>query len=149
MGPHSLSRLGLFPGTLLREMVSFEIVKEAEVATTVVKQRRERRKATRYSIFLPVTVQTLRQQSWNARSKNVSVRGAYVFVEPDANLLPGTELDLTLTLPKQVTSGAEVLVHARGRAVRIDKSAEAETGHIGLAVAFETCDFARSASPYC
>jgi len=147
MGPHSLSRPGMLSETLLREMVSFETAKEAEVAITVVKQtqveRRERRKATRYSLFLPVTVQTPRQQSWNARSKNVSVRGAYVFVEPDANLLPGTELDLTLTLPVEVTTGAEVLVHARGRAVRIDKSAEAGTGHIGLAVAFETCDFAR------
>jgi PilZ domain len=134
-------------------MVSFETVKEAEVTITVVKQtqveRRERRKATRYSLFLPVTVQTPRQRSWNARSKNVSVRGAYLFVDPDDNLLPGTELDLTLTLPKEVTTGAEVRVHARGKAVRVDKFAKAGTRRIGLAVAFETCDFVRSASPYC
>ena len=75
------------------------------------------------------------------------MRGAYVFVEPDANLLPGTELDLTLTLPTEVTAGAEVLVRAHGRAVRVDKSAGGKTGHMGLAVAFETRDFIRSASP--
>jgi PilZ domain len=121
------------------------------VATTVVNQtqgeRRERRNASRYTLFLPGIVRTARQQSLNARSKDVSVRGAYLFVESDDNLLPGTELDLTLTLPKEVTTGAEALVCAHGRAVRVDKSGVG-TGHMGLAVAFETCDFTRSAPPY-
>jgi len=116
---------------------------------TVVSQprveRHERRQAGRYSIFLPVIVHTARQQSRNARSKNVSTRGVYLFLESDDNLLPGTELDLTLTLPKEVTAGAEVLVRAHGRAVRVDKSA----GRLGLAVVFETCDFIRSPSPCC
>jgi hypothetical protein len=122
------------------------------LAKTVVNEtqveRRERRKASRYSLFLPGIVRTARQQSWNARSKDVSARGAYLFVESGENLLPGTELDLTLTLPKEVTTGAEALVCAHGRAVRVDKSGEG-TGHTGLAVAFETCDFTRSATPYC
>jgi hypothetical protein len=123
------------------------------LAKTVVNEtpveRRERRKASRYSLFLPGIVRTARQQSWNARSKDVSARGAYLFVESDDDLLPGTELDLTLTLPKEVTTGAEALVCAHGRAVRVDKSAGDGTGYIGLAVAFETCDFTRSASPCC
>ena len=123
------------------------------MATTAVNQtqveRHERRKASRYSLFLPVTVWTARQQSWNGRSKDVSAQGAYLFVESGDNLLPGTELDLTLTLPTEVTTGAEVLVRAHGRAVRVDKSAGEETGHMGLAVAFETRDFIRSASPRC
>jgi len=121
------------------------------VATTVVNQteveRHERRKASRYSLFLPVIVRTARQQSLNARSKDVSARGAYLLIESDDNLLPGTELDLTLTLPTEVTAGAQVLVRTHGRAVRVDKSAGEGTGHMGLAVAFETRDFIRSAPP--
>jgi hypothetical protein len=52
-------------------------------ATTSAKHahvcRRERRKASRDRLVLPATVRTARQQSWNARSKDVSVRGAYLF----------------------------------------------------------------------
>ncbi|PYU19164.1 MAG: hypothetical protein DMG32_24980 [Acidobacteria bacterium] len=110
-------------------------------------EREERRKASRYSLFLPVIVRTARQQSWTARSKDVSARGAYLFVESDDDLLPGTELDLTLTLTKEVTTGAEALVCAHGKAVRVDKSVREGTGHVGLAVAFETYDFTRS--PLC
>jgi hypothetical protein len=112
------------------------------VSKTPVK-RHERRKASRYRLFLPGIVRTASQQSRNARSKDVSARGAYLFVESDDNLLPGTELDLTLTL--EFTTGAGALVCAHGRAVRVDKSGE-ETGTMGLAVAFETCDFTRSSS---
>ena len=119
------------------------------VANEIQTGRRERRKASRYSLFLPAIIRIARQPSLNARSKDVSARGAYVFVESDDNLLPGTELDLTLALPKEVTSGAEALLCAHGRAVRVDKSAGEGTGDIGLAVAFETCDFIRSTSPHC
>jgi PilZ domain-containing protein len=135
------------------DWVQFETVKGAQVATTVVNQprveRHERRKASRYNLFLPVVVRTARQETWSARSKDVSTRGVYLIVESDDNLLTGTELDLTLTLPKEVTGGANVLVRAHGRAVRVDKSAGQGTGDMGLAVAFETCDFIRSTSPYC
>ena len=111
-------------------------------------ERLERRKAHRYSLFLPVIVETSRQRSRNASLRNVSARGAYLLVDADDNLLPGAELDLTLTFPKE-TTGAEVLVRAHGRAVRLDKSAGEGTGHIGLAVVFETCDFIRSTPPCC
>ena len=108
-------------------------------------ERHERRKANRYTLLLPGIVRTARQQSLHARSKDVSARGAYLFVQSDDNLLPGTELDVTLTLPTEVSTGAEALVCAHGTAVRVDKSG-AGTGQIGLAVAFETCDFTRSAT---
>lgn len=121
------------------------------VETTVVSQflveRHGRRKARRYNLALPVIVRTATQKSPNAKSKDVSTRGVYLLVESDDNLLAGTELDLTLTFPKEVTAGAEVLVLAHGRAVRVDKSTGEGTGHMGLAVAFETSDFIRSTSP--
>jgi hypothetical protein len=124
------------------------------VTTTSTKQTqaegRERRKANRYSLIVPGIVQTSRpQQSLTARTKDVSSRGAYIFVEPNHALFLGTELDLTLILPKEIAVGAEVLVRAHGRAVRVDKSAPGRTGNMGLALVFETCDFTRSVSPPC
>jgi PilZ domain len=111
-------------------------------------ERHERRATNRYDLVLPVTVQTTGQPSRSARSKDVSRRGIYLVLESDDNLLPGTELDLTVTLPHEVTAGTEVFLCAHGRAVRLDKSAGEGTGDMGLAVAFETCDFIRSAPPY-
>jgi len=127
--------------------VLFETGKGAQVETTVVSQPRiekqERRKAQRYNLVLPVIVRNARRQSRNAKSKDVSTRGVYLLVKSDDGLLPGAELDLTLTLPKEVTSG-EVLVRAHGTVVRVDKSAGEGTEDMGLAVAFGTCDFTRS-----
>jgi hypothetical protein len=92
-----------------------------------------------------VIVRNAKQQSRNAKSKDVSTRGVYLLVESDDSLLPGAELDLTLTLPKEITS-AEVLVRALGTVVRVDKSAGERPEDMGLAVAFKTCDFIRSTS---
>jgi hypothetical protein len=122
-----------------------------DVARTGVNQddRHDRRKAYRYPLLLPAIVRTAEQKSWTARSKDVSAKGAYLLLDSDADLHPGTELELTLTLtlPKEITSGTEVLVCAYGRAVRVDKSAERGTGPMGLGIAFKTRDFIRSESP--
>jgi hypothetical protein len=93
-------------------------------------------------------IRSTRQQSWTARSKDVSARGAYLFVESDDDLSPGVDLELTLTLtfPEDIAGGSEVLVRAHGKVVRIDKSAGRGTGQMGLAVAFQTYDFMRSES---
>jgi len=122
------------------------------VATTRAKQAQgashERRKTNRYSLLLPATIRTTSQQSWTARSKDVSARGAYLFVESDDDLFPGTDLELTLTLtfPEDIAGGSEVLVAAHGKVIRVDKSAGRGTGQMGLAVAFQTYDFMRSES---
>ena len=104
----------------------------------------ERRASCRYGLSLPVIVRTAGQPSRSASSKDVSTGGVYLLVETDDKLLLGAELDLTLALPKDATGGDELLVHAHGRTVRIDKFGKDGTGGIGVAVVFETYDFIRS-----
>jgi hypothetical protein len=111
-------------------------------------ERRERRAANRYDLILPVVVQTAGQQSRSARSKDVSTGGIYLVLESDENLLPETELYLTVTFPKEITGDDEVLLRAHGKAIRVDKFGQGGTGRVGVAVVFQRRDFIRSTSPY-
>jgi PilZ domain len=110
-------------------------------------ERRERRAANRYGLILPVVVQSAGQQSCSARSKDVSTGGIYLVLESDENLLPETELYLTVTFPKEITGDDEVLLRAHGKAIRVDKFGQGGTGHVGVAVVFQRRDFVRSTSP--
>jgi len=107
-------------------------------------ERKERRKTRRYNLSLPATVSTLGQEAVNAKSRDVSTGGVYLVFDSRDDLVPGTELDLTLTLPKEVTSEEEVLVRAHGRMVRVDTFGESGTKMVGIAVAFERHHFIRS-----
>jgi hypothetical protein len=110
-------------------------------------ERRERRAANRYDLILPVVVQTAGQPSRSARSKDVSTGGIYLVLESDENLLPETELYLTVTFPKEITGDDEVLLRAHGKAIRVDKFGQGGTGRVGVAVVFQRRDFIRSTSP--
>jgi len=91
-------------------------------------ERHERRTTNRYELTLPVIVQTAGQPSRSARSKDVSTGGIYLVLESDDNLLPGTELYLTVTLAKEVAGEDQVLLRAYGKALRIDRFGEGGTG---------------------
>ena len=141
---------GQIAGSL--DWVPFEAAKEAQMATGIVSkssaERRERRAANRYDLILPVVVQTAGQQSRSARSKDVSTGGIYLVLESDENLLPETELYLTVTFPKEITGDDEVLLRAHGKAIRVEKFGHGGTGRVGVAVVFKRRDFIRSTSPY-
>jgi len=107
----------------------------------------KRRAANRYNLMLPVMVQTAGQPSRSARSKDVSTAGIYLVLESDDNLLPETELCLTVTFPKEITGEDEVLLRAHGKAIRVDKFGQGGTGRVGVAVVFKRRDFIRSTSP--
>ena len=108
-------------------------------------EQQERRRATRYNLSLPVVV-VAGQLSLRATSRDVSTGGVYLVFESLEDLLPGTELDLTLTLPKEVTSEEEVLVRAHGKTVRVETFSEDGTAGAGVAVIFERHHFLRSNS---
>lgn len=108
----------------------------------------ERRASYRYDVLVPVIVRIPGQQSRSARSKDVSTGGAYLLTE-STDLLPGTQLELTLTLPKDVTGGAGALVRASGKIVRVDKCDPEGERRTGVAVVFETYDFFPSTFPSC
>jgi hypothetical protein len=132
--------------------VLLEAAKEVQMATDMIsnfsEETHERRATNRYELALPVIVQTAGQPSRSARSKDVSTGGIYLVLESDDNLLPGTELYLTVTLAKEIAGEDEVLLRAHGKAIRIDRLGEGGTGSsMGVAVVLKTHDFTRSTSP--
>lgn len=110
-------------------------------------EKHERRRTTRYNLSLPVVV-IVGQRSFRATSKDVSTGGVYLIFDSQENLLLGTELDLTLTLPQELTTEEEVLVRAHGKTVRADTFSGNGTRCAGVAVVFERHHFLRSNSPY-
>jgi hypothetical protein len=58
-------------------------------------------------------------------------------------LQAGSELDITLTLPSELTHGSEVFVRAAGKVVRVDPRSEAGNMRIGVAAVIERYDIVR------
>jgi hypothetical protein len=104
----------------------------------------ERRMARRYDLSLPVNVRLPVNREpgiHNGQTRDISTRGVYFTVHKE--LAPGTELDFTLTLPSEITRGAEVFVRAHGRVVRVDKHKDEEHESIGVAAVIERYDIIR------
>ena len=104
----------------------------------------ERRMARRYDLSLPVSVRMPLNREPRAQSgqtRDISTRGVYFTLGND--LAPGTEVDFTLTLPSEITRGAEVLVRAHGRVVRVDKRSDDNYQTIGVAAIIERYDIIR------
>jgi c-di-GMP-binding flagellar brake protein YcgR len=108
----------------------------------------ERRNARRYDLSLPVMIRIpsdaadVRMDGLRkGETLDISTRGMYFIVEQD--LQAGSELDITLTLPSEVTQGSEVFVKAAGRVVRVDPRSEARNMRLGVAAVIERYDIVR------
>jgi hypothetical protein len=105
----------------------------------------ERRLARRYDLALPVVVHLPinKETPQNGQTRDISTRGVYFTLQKE--LVPGTELDFTLTLPAEITQGTEVFVRAHGRVVRVDRDMEPEmpTSNVGVAAVIERYDIIR------
>lgn len=109
----------------------------------------ERRMAHRYDLSLPVNVRVPINRepgSHSGRTRDISTRGVYFTMFKD--LVPGTEVDFTLTLPAEITRGTEVFVRAHGRVVRVDKRQEDNQDAIGVAAVIERYDIVRGEGPH-
>jgi len=104
----------------------------------------ERRAARRYDLSLPVIVRVpieKTESARNGRTRDISTRGVYFTLEQD--LESGTELDITLTLPSEITRGTEVFVRAQGRVIRVDRRHDDGSKNIGVAAVIERYDIIR------
>lgn len=104
----------------------------------------ERRAARRYDLSLPVIIRIPLEregQSRNGKTRDISTRGLYFTI--DQELAPGSELDITLTLPAEITRGTEVFVRAQGRVVRVEKKGDDKSVHMGIAAVIERYDIVR------
>jgi len=70
----------------------------------------QRRTNRRYDLSLPVVIRVPAERaldSQQGKTRDVSTRGLYFVV--DQNMESGSQLDITLTLPAEITHGSEVL----------------------------------------
>jgi c-di-GMP-binding flagellar brake protein YcgR len=105
----------------------------------------ERRTARRYDLSLPVMIRVPVEKeasSRNGKTRDISTRGLYFTVDED--LSAGSELDITLTLPSEVTRGSEVFIRAMGKVVRVDKKPENGNSRVGVAAVIERYEIIRT-----
>jgi PilZ domain len=104
----------------------------------------ERRTARRYDLSLPVIIRVPAERlpdSRKGKTRDVSTRGLYFVLDQD--LEAGSELDITLTLPAEVTHGGEVFVRALGKVVRVERRMEDGSARLGVAAVIERYDIIR------
>src|SRR5438094_9700455 len=104
----------------------------------------ERRVARRYDLSLPIIVRVPAERalaSQQGKTRDISTRGLYFVV--DQNLESGSQLDMTLTLPGEVTHGSEVFVRALGKVVRVERRMENGSARMGVAAVIERYGISR------
>jgi PilZ domain len=99
----------------------------------------ERRSEQRFPLRLPIQVKCLAASVVEATAftRDISARGAYFFL--DSGLREGARVEITVTLPAQVTLAGELHVRCKGRVVRVNQSEL--IAKIGIALAIEQYDF--------
>ena len=105
----------------------------------------ERRTARRYDLSLPVIIRIPVESETIARSgktRDISTRGVYFTIDRDLNA--GAELDMTLTLPAEVTRGSEVLIRATGKVIRVERKPDNGSPRIGVAAEIERYEIVRN-----
>jgi c-di-GMP-binding flagellar brake protein YcgR len=104
----------------------------------------ERRTTRRYDLSLPVVIRVPAERALNSqqgKTRDVSTRGLYFVV--DQNMESGSQLDITLTLPAEITHGSEVLIRALGKVVRVERRMEDGNARMGVAAVIERYDIFR------
>ena len=104
----------------------------------------ERRTARRYDLSLPIIIRVPTERALDTqqgKTRDISTRGLYFVVEQ--NLEAGSELDITLTLPAEITHGTEVFVRALGKVVRVENRSEHGDNRMGVAAVIERYDIIR------
>ena len=104
----------------------------------------ERRTARRFDLSLPIIIRVPTEQALNTqqgKTRDISTRGLYFVIEQ--NMEAGSELDITLTLPAEITHGTEVFVRALGKVVRVERRSEDGDTRMGVAAVIERYDIIR------
>jgi PilZ domain len=103
---------------------------------------KERRRAHRYELYMPLQVVSgaLRySQAQMAHLRDISTHGVY-FVSENC-ITPGTDVDVTFTLPPERGRPESVLVRGSGRAIRLHRLPGDNGPLFGVAAAINHFDF--------
>ena len=104
----------------------------------------ERRTARRYDLSLPIIIRIpagADPSSRKGKTRDISTRGLYFTI--DQEIVAGAELDITLTLPAEITRGTEVYVRAQARVIRVDRRPDDSSVRVGVAAVIERYDIIR------
>ena len=107
----------------------------------------ERRTTRRYNLSLPIIIRLpteLALETQQGKTRDISTRGLYFVIEQ--NLEAGSDLDITLTLPGEITQGREVFVRALGKVVRVERHSGDGDERMGVAAVIERYDIIRGES---
>ena len=98
----------------------------------------ERRVGQRFEYQLPVAIRMVEKAlDIHGCTENLSARGAYLYTE--SPLTEGTAVELTLTMPSEITLGERMRVRCKGRVLRV---AQADgKSKSGAAVHFESYEY--------
>ncbi|HXW17765.1 MAG TPA: PilZ domain-containing protein [Candidatus Acidoferrales bacterium] len=103
---------------------------------------RERRRAHRYELYMPLQVligSSHFPETHSAHLRDISTHGIYFVSE--GSIAPGTNLDVTFTLPQETGRGQSVLVRGSGRVLRLDRVPNENGPMYGVAAAIDRFDF--------
>jgi c-di-GMP-binding flagellar brake protein YcgR len=107
----------------------------------------ERRTTRRYDLTLPISIRFTAESLINRRegkTRDISTRGLYFVVTQD--LSAGSDVDITLTLPAEITRGGDVFVRATGKVIRVEPRLEDGEPRLGVAAVIERYDIVRGNS---
>ena len=97
----------------------------------------ERRAGHRFSCHVPVVIRLNAARDLAGCTENLSMRGAYIFTE--TQLSTGTMVEMTLTLPSEITLSEEMRVRCQARVLRATSADEKSKP--GAAVHFESYEY--------
>ncbi|HEY4979434.1 MAG TPA: PilZ domain-containing protein [Candidatus Acidoferrum sp.] len=104
----------------------------------------ERRTARRYDLTLPISIRSAVERvvaRQEGRTRDISTRGLFFIIDKDMDA--GSELEITLTLPAEITNGTDVFVRAQGKVVRVERRIEEGEPRMGVAAIIERYDIIR------
>ena len=104
----------------------------------------ERRTTRRYDLTLPISIRLAAEslvERQEGKTRDISTRGLYFVI--DQSMEAGSKLDITLTLPSEITRGTNVFVRAQGKVIRVEQRTEEGASRLGIAAVIERYDIIR------
>jgi hypothetical protein len=95
---------------------------------------RERRAGTRITTSVPTRVRTGNGVDINAHTRDVSANGVYLYTQ--SRIAEGTDVELVLILPPELTSGEKYWVCCQATIVRVEEGGD----RFGLAAQIRRMD---------
>ncbi len=84
-----------------------------------MKANTERRAGTRISTRVPTRVRTAQGADHTAQTRDVSANGIYLYT--NSRMQPGSDVELVLILPPELTSGEKCWVCCQATVVRVEE----------------------------